>query len=725
MSGRRPWLLAAALALPLAAGAKEGVAAAMAAVPQLEGESFGSEDGGRVTLARKARFISGDAELSADLIRMDVAAGTIVAEGNVAYTSPKLRLLGERARVDAKAGVVEAENVRLGRYPAYFYAERFRMDQESQVMTDVLAWRNEPSDLGMAVRVGEIRYVGDTDRLALDNVRPLLAGTPFLYIPHYGQRGYRELPIDLYLRFRSNDQQGTAIQTTVTVAADGPLGKGLLLDGYTKSGILAGPSFTYDNREVDDRQMTWVSALKAGVIDDRSDLFLQPDAYGRTPDSLRYFVLAEAVGNREDGLHVAAQLQSLSDPRVLEDFRAKWRESAQFPQSFAEVSAPIAGGRASVLISGKTDDFRDVVQRLPEARWDLAETNLGARRLRGRAWVSVAQLGERPSEDLPLVAALPGGPDFPSATGSAAALSLTRVDGYAGLVQTVPHQDWLALRPVVGVRSTWWDEGLGGGAIGRTLGQAGFDAEMTATGTWDVDSPAWGVRGFRHTLRPFVGWRAFPEVDGEIGGVPRMDRRRGPTLNLPDLDLADRRDTDTLDDRQAAQFGIRNALETKDARQGTREVLRADLIMDWRDRRGGADESSGLHAHLGWRPTDWLSLETLVRAAAHPDGESGTLTWATLRSGDLWKLQAGYAEFGGVSPDHQFFGDLELRLNSAFSLRIGGAYDLMGDDFLERRATLVQKIGASWNLEYGLSSRRTTTGGDDLGFTVRVRLFKF
>jgi len=724
MSGRRPWLLAAALALPLAAGAKDGVAAAMAAVPQLEGESFGSEDGGRVTVARKARFISGDAELSADLIRMDVAAGTIVAEGNVAYTSPKLRLLGERARVDAKAGVVEAEKVRLGRFPAYFFAESFRMDRDGQTMTDVLAWRNEPSDSGMAVRVGQIRYAVETDRLALDHVQPLLAGAPILYIPHYGQKGYRELPVDVYLRVRDDERQGISLQTTVTVAADGPLGKGLLLDGYSKSGILIGPSFTYDNRRVADRGMTWRSSLAAGYIDDQSDLAAQPDAYGRTPDSRRFFVLADAVGNRADGLNVAAQLQALSDPEALEDFRSKWRQSAQLPQSFAEVSAPIAGGRASVLVSGKTDDFRDVVQRLPEARWDLAETNLGARRLRGRSWISVARLSERPSEDLPLLAG-PGQPTFASVTGAAGSIELTRVDGYAGLVQTVPHQDWLSIRPVAGIRSTWWDEGLGGSAVGRTLGQFGLDTEITATGTWDFDSPRWGVRGLRHTLRPFLGWRTYPELDGAAGEIPRMDRSSLADPNMPMLDLSERRDTDTLDDWQAAQIGVRNSLETRDARQGTREILRADLFMDWRQPRNGGEEDHSLYTHLAWKPSDWLSVETLLRTSGESDETTGALTWATLRSGDLWSLALGYADLRQAQDDNQAFAQLDLRLNSAYSLRVGGTFDLIDQRFMERRLLLVQKVGSSWNLEYGLSSRRTTTGNDNLGFTVRVRLFKF
>lgn len=722
MSGRRSWLLAAALALPLAAGAKDGAATS---VPQLEGESFGSEDGGRVTVARKARFMSGDAELSADLIRMDVAAGTIVAEGNVAYTSPKLRLLGERARVDARAGVIEAENVRLGRFPAHFFAGRFRMEKGNQVMTDVLAWRNEPSDLGMAVRAGEVRYVGETDRLTLDDVEPLLAGVPLLHIPHYGQKGYRDLPVEVYLRVRDNDRQGVGIQTTVTVAADGPVGRGLLLDGYTKSGILVGPSLSYDNREVAGREMTWVGSLMGGYIQDRSDLASRLDDYGRIPDEHRFFVLADAVGNRPDGLHVAAQLQSLSDPEVMEDFRSRLRESARFPQTFAEVSSPLAGGRASLLVSGKTDDFQAVVERLPEVRWDLAETALGSGRLRGRGWVSVARLGERPSENLPLVALLPGQADFTSVTGATGSVEVTRLDGYAGLAQTIPHADWLSIRPILGVRSTWWDEGLGGGAVGRTLVQAGFDAEATATGSWELESPRWGVRGLRHTLRPFLGWRAYPELDGARGEIARLDRSTLTDPNLPMLDLADRRDTDTLDDRQAAQVGIRNSLETRDAAQGTREILRADFLMDWREPRASGEEDHSLYTHLAWKPAGWLSLETLLRTSGESDETTGALTWATVRSGDLWQLSFGYTDLRQDEDENQAFGFLDLRLNSAHTLRVGATYDLVEEAFLERRLTLVQKIGASWDLEYGLSSRRSRLDVDRLSFTVRVRLFKF
>ena len=718
MSGRRPWLLAAALALPLAAGADPLPSASLPVVPQLEGESFGSEDGGRVTVARKARFVSGDAELSADLIRMDVAAGTIVAEGNVAYTSPKLRLLGERVAIDARAGLIEAERVRVGRMPAYFFAERFRMDRGEQRMEGVLAWRNEPSDLGMALRADVVRYANATDRLRISGLEPLVAGVPFLHIPHYGQQGYRRLPVDIDLRFRTSGVRGPYIQTTVTAADDGVLGRGMLLDAYGKAGVLVGPAFTYDNRDLAGEDMRWNASFRGGYIQDNSDLPSQPDEFGRIPDPDRHFILASAAGTGRDGLHVAAQVQSVSDPRALPDFRGRWAGEAQSPQTFAEVSSPMLGGRGTLHVAGKTDDFQDVVQRLPEARWDLAETAFPDRRLRGRAFLSVARLSERPSEQL-------AGLDFLATTGSATALEVTRLDGYAGLVQAGTHEDWMTLRPVAGVRSTWWDEGLGGEAVGRSLGQLGVDLELTATGVWETESAPWGIRGLRHTVRPFLGYRAYPELDGETAGVPRMDRGDLDSLNLPVLDLADRRDTDSLTERQAAQVGVRNALETRDARHGTREVLRADLFVDWREQREGLGHDHSLYGHLAWKPADWLALETLARAAGEQDDTTGTVTWATVRSGDLWTLRGGYADLRGQTDQRQFFAGVELRVNSAFQLRVGAVYDLLADDFLERQVILAQKIGNSWDLEYGLSERRTLGGDNKLSATLRVRLFKF
>ncbi|NBV39271.1 MAG: hypothetical protein EBS00_06910, partial [Verrucomicrobia bacterium] len=73
----------------------------------------------------------------------------------------------------------------------------------------------------------------------------------------------------------------------------------------------------------------------------------------------------------------------------------------------------------------KADNYQDVVQKLPEVRYDLPETPLGLTSLNQRSFVSVAYLNQRPSEIVPLG-------DFASVTGSNSAWSSSRLDAYYG-----------------------------------------------------------------------------------------------------------------------------------------------------------------------------------------------------------------------------------------------------------------------------------------------------
>ena len=236
-------------------------------------------------------------------------------------------------------------------------------------------------------------------------------------------------------------------------------------------------------------------------------------------------------------------------------------------------------------------------------------------------------------------------------------------------------------------------------------------------------SPHWAINGLRHTVRPFLGWRALPEIDAG-GAQPRLDRGTLAELNLPVLDLADRRDGDTIGERQVAQLGVRNTLETRDPAKGTREVLRADLFLDWRDPRGAAEAETAAHAHLAWTAADWLSVHTLARQPTG-GGDSGLAGWAEIRSGDLWQASLGYTELAEPEAVRQAFLAWTLRLNSAFRLKLGHIHDLEGGRTLETSAVLVQRIGDSWELEYGVNERASRYDDGSLGFTVRVRVFKF
>ena len=429
MPGRRLWFLAAALASLLPVSAQTSGPAGAEAVPPrptlptgLEGESFSTEKGGRVIVARKARFVSGGAELGADSIRMDLDAGVLVAEGNVTYSAPRLRIFGEKATIDTRAGTLVAEKVRAGRLPTYFFAERFVLSKGDYRMEDVRIWRNEPSDAGISLRAGSATYSRSDERIVLKDTQPRLGGVPFLHLPHYSQRGYRDFPADIYLRFRDNSPQGAYIRTMTTVRRSATTWNGVLLDLHSKAGVLVGPSLRYDNWELPDAGTRWRTNLIGGFIRDEADLASRPDAFGREPDRDRFFLLAQANGRSADGLEVAAQLQGLSDPDVVRDYRSKFSSNSQLPQTFVELTQPLGPAYASVLASARTDDFQDVVQRLPEVRIDLPETPIGDSSVMARGWVSAARLVERESEQL-------AGASFAAATGLADRAAPTRVGG--------------------------------------------------------------------------------------------------------------------------------------------------------------------------------------------------------------------------------------------------------------------------------------------------------
>jgi hypothetical protein len=391
------------------------------------------------------------------------------------------------------------------------------------------------------------------------------------------------------------------------------------------------------------------------------------------------------------------------------------------PQLNLEVVRPLDGGYLSASLTAKADNYQDVVQRLPEFRYDLPTTTPGADGWSRRAFLSIGYFSERPSAELPLA-------NFQAATLSADAWSAARVDGYYGFSRSLVAGDWLTFRPVAGVRTTAWSDGLNGeGAATKVIGQAGFDVEGLFTGSWSADAPNWRIDGIRHSVRPLFQYRVMPGADREVGVVP-MTQRAVSVSVLEELDLADRLDAASTTDRQAMRFGVRNTVETRDAVLGSRELLRADLFSDWR--QGPTDAETGrtdLLGSLSFSPASWV---TLTSAARMPNGGGAareSLQSIALNSGDFWRTSFSWVELNQATQARQLVWDGRVRLNSVFSLVSGLNYDAQLDQTTLLWAGLVQRVGDSWELEYGVNKRMDpiNQGISSLGFHLRVRLFKF
>lgn len=719
MPGRRFWIIAASLSLSVAAMAAEPARTGAGASPgpMLIGD-FRSEENGDVMVGKDAQLISGASFLSARNLRLDRRTGVIVAEGEVVYATPGLRILGAKVMIDPRADVIEATDVRFGRAPVYFTAESLRIVKGDKQIRGVRVWNNEPSAAGMHLRIAEAAYVEKEDWLSLRSATPYLAGVPLFNLPYYGQQGL-DFPYEIMLNTGSEDKQGSFLRSTILTRVSPSLSAGGLVDFYSRSGIMVGPALRFDNSRTPGAGARWTGRLEGGWIDDRTTPV--PDLFGRLPDAQRAFFTGSVNGRTTDGVEIAGNAFAQTDPEVLRDFRPFHIGPNGNPQLNLEVVRPLGGGYLSAALTAKADNYQDVVQRLPEFRYDLPTTLADQDGWSRRAFLSLGYFTQRPSAELPL-------PAFQAATLSAEAWSAARVDGYYGFSRTMAAGDWLSFRPVAGVRATGWSEGLDGqAATTKVIGQAGFDVEGLFTGSWSLEAPRWNVDGLRHSLRPVFQYRVMPGADREIGVAP-MTQRAVSVSVLEELDLADRLDAASTTDRQAMRFGVRNTVETRDAVTGSRELLRADLFTDWR--QGPTDAETGRTDLLGalrLSPTPWMSLGSSVRMPNGGGAPLESVQTIALNSGDFWRTSLNWVELRQATNARQLFWDTQTRLNSVYSLVTGLNYDAQLSQATLIWAGLIQRVGNSWEIEYGLNKRMDplNRGISSLGFHLRVRLFKF
>ena len=716
MPGRRFWILAASVGLTLSGVAADtvpvpGPAASQAAkpdVPGLSGQSFSYEENGKVLVAVNASFSANGAFLSARLIKLDTRTGLITAEGDVVYATRNLRILGEKAQLDPKNDVVVATKVRFGRNPVYLTADELRIENGDKTIKGLRMWHNEPAASGMSLNIGSAQYTQKDDWLALRAVRPQIAGLPFLYIPYYGQEGYKDIPYDVYLNMGSKDRQGTYLRTTTLARQTPSLWVGALLDFYSKSGFLVGPYLKYDNAKDQQATTHWKGFFQAGFINDRGDLLA--DSFGRLPGRTRAFEYGEINGRTADGVQVAGQLYATSDPDFVRDFRPNLSDRTGTPQLNLEVTKPWNGGLLSANLVAKVDNYQEVTQKLPEVRFDLTETALGEHGLRQRGFAALAYLNAQPAAGIaPTVA-----------------WSTARLDLYYGLSYPLVAGDWLTFKPVIGARATDWSSALNGlGNQTKVMGQVGFDVEGLLTGSWALVAKKWSIDGMRHSLRPIVQYRYLPGAEQGAGVLPLADRAVALSA-FQELDLADRPDAASVTARQAARLGVRNTLATRDTVNGTRDLLRFDVFTNWeQDAVTGTGTKSDVQAHLSLTPAPWVNIDSYQRLPNGGGAAHESLNSISFNSGDFWKASFGWYQLRQAEVANQLWLTGEIRLNSVYSGVITTNYDALTNQTIYQSIGLVQRIGNSWEVEYGFQKKVSAFGDSALGFHLRARLFKF
>ncbi len=643
--------------------------------------------------------------LTADAVRYDDKAATFSASGNVVFTRGATRLLADRLTYRRTDGRFSAEGVRLGSPPYFAEGASAEGTPKEIVMRQARVSYGEPGPWQPTFRSDKITLVPG-ERMLTENVSAGIGHAQPLPLPHFEHHFKKSQPLDSEVTLNGGFRRSLGAFAEAGVLA--PIGSSLRLGPdlgvYTSRGLMAGPAARYDN--ADDPEML-SGSFHSGYIRDHGDR--KTDLLGRPIQPDRAWAEWQHRQQLAPNLTLAAQFNWWKDSEVVRDFRPRAFFPVQEPDSFVEA---VYGGEnyfVSAFARVQPNRFHRVQERLPELRFDLLPLALPGGFVE-RFDASAAALREDP------------------VGGVGAALRSERLDAYYQLTRPIAATEFLAFTPVAGGRVTHYTGQRGAtrpspGSYTRTLGELGLDAALRASGTFDYKNPAWKIDGLRHLVTPRVSYRYSPEADAGRGRIPRIDRESFSTYLQP-LGLGDRRDIDDLHATNTLRLGLDNLLQTRDAQEGSRDLVMLNVATDLRFRRPpGVRDFSEVHTELALTPARWLQVDVYQSFAPRSLTLREFNSGVTLRDGRAWSVRFSNNFLRRQLEDYAIDG--RLRLNERFEALTRLHYDARKRRFNEQAYGVAQNLGNTWLVSYVVSLYEGRRRESSFGFSVQVDTVRF
>lgn len=694
---RSSFLLVLLAGLPLLAAERPLEISSDKAETKLDGGASVSELTGNV------RFEGEGILLTADTARYDRSTETITASGRVVFTRGAARLLADKLVYRRTDGRFTAENIRLGSPP--YFAESASAEGTSKEITlrQARVSYGEPGPWQPTFTADKVVFAPG-ERVQTENASGGIGHTQPLPFPKF-QHQFKQ-PLDAAVTFTGGFRRslGVFAQAGVLVPVRETLRLGADLGVYTSRGVMAGPAARYENAD-DPEKMS--GTFHSGYIRDHGDR--KTDVLGRAIQPDRAWAEWQHRQQLAPNLALNAQINWWKDSEVVRDFRPRAFFPVQEPDTFLEA---VYGGEnyfVSAFARLQPNRFHRVQERLPEFRFDLLPLALG-NGFYERFSASAAALREDP------------------VGGVGAALRSERLDAYYQLSRPIAATEFFALTPVAGGRVTHYTGQRGAamrspGTYTRVLGELGLDAALRASGTFDYKNPAWKIDGLRHLVTPRFSYRYIPEADKGRARIPQIDRESFSTYLQP-LGLGDRRNVDDLRATNTLRLGLDNLLQTRDAKEGSRDLVMLNVAADFRFRRPpGVRDVSEIHSELALTPARWLQVDVYQSFAPRNLTLREFNSGITLRDGRVWSVR-----FGNNFLRHQledFSIDGRMRINERLEALTRLRYDARQSRFNEQAYGIVQNLGNTWLISYTVSLYSGNRRESNFGFNVQVDTVRF
>ncbi|CAA6693818.1 MULTISPECIES: LPS-assembly protein LptD [unclassified Lentimonas] len=698
-----------------------------AALPELSSiEPLEFDEAAQRLVARgDARLDFQDTRLNADRITYYQEYGLADALGNVSISRDGYRLIADRLSYDTQDSVFAVDILRTGQWPFYISSVNAGGTAEKTTFQGATFYYGNPGTFTPNVSSNQVDYTSEDGALAMASPTFRIGSVPIIKLPSYTYYT-DQMPYLLEVDVGSDSDLGTYIQTTTLFPVNSWLRAGANLDLYTKRGVLAGPTAQYSyNTET----QTINGAISTGYINDQGDP--DPGLYNQPIDSDRGFVEWRHQQHIGERISLIASASYWSDSEVTRDFRDKYYNDNQQPDTFAE--AVYAGDNYFLSTFGRfrPNDFQLVQERLPEVRFDLLPVpvfNTGAYQRFSASYVHL-------EEDFGYVT-----DDFDETSES------DRFDFTYRIERPVLLTDWLTLTPLAGARITHYEnqqmdpEALGryndpysGNSTAvyleddqytRSIYEVGFDLEARAYATYATQNKTWGIDGLRHQVRPVMRYRYFsdPDSNNEIAAIDR----EAFDLNRPLLDLSDLRNVDSIDEMHLTRLGVENLFQTRSEGYGSRTLAALnfyqDILFEKQQSYDGdkQDTFNATWVELMLTPAPWLRFELASRFKTEDLTLEELRSRTSIRSGEIWEI--------GLSTDflndniNQYRIDFIYRVNERHSFLLDTRYDSETGQFTKTEIGVNTRLSSAWELIYAVTFRQDASRESDVEFTIRLQL---
>ncbi len=642
-----------------------------------------------------------DIVITTDELRYQDSTKEVTVPGRFVLNRGPRRLVAGSGSYNLATGALTARNLRLGQFPVYVSGDSAEGTLDELTFTNALVLFRENASYTPSLSARKLTYRQGKVVVAED-VRIGLLGGRFIRLPHIEQT--LDAAFISYFSGKAGYRHSLGVFSAAGLHL--PVAPGLQLGAeggaYTARGLMIGPAGSYERESADSSLQGW---FRSGYINDHGDR--KTDVLGRPVPEERAFVEWRHRQRAGERLTLNGEFNHWRDSEVIRDFRPKAFHPVQQPDSFLEGAYAADNFVLSAFARVHPNRFHRVIERLPEVRFDLLPLALpGGFHERFEAGAAVLE------ED-----AFLAGPRRET----------TRLDAYYGLARPVALAPWFTFTPVAGGRVTHYTDATGGRANHtRTLGEAGFDARLVASGTFDCKNEVWEIEGMRHLVEPMLSYRYAPEAgDGRLF-IPPLDRRVFATYLQP-LSIADSRNLDDLQRLDTLRLQFNNTLQTRDKVYGSRNLAAFNLAADhWftrADNRLGRKGLSDIHAELSLTPAPWLKLAVYERFDPHRANQNELNSVVELIDQEWWSVRLASHYLRNDYEEYSL--DTSVRLNEVWDVAARWRYDAKRSRLNEQTYGLWQRLGQTWAVKYEVSFFEGPRRESSFGFNVEVDLLKF